>query len=896
MLKRNLRIFSICLSVLILINSFAPAAFAEQRGGSQDVSVDALNFPDEAFRSWILDKNNLGGAGADGVLSEDEILSITEMNLSSASSGRITSLEGISNFTALKSLSVSNHQLTALDVSSNTELEYLNCSSNRLSSIDLGANLNLRMLNCSSNYLTSLNLGNNTKLTTIYASSNLLPAINLSNNTALVNVDLFDNALESIELSTLLQLQKLIIDTNKIEELDLSANSNIEFFSAQYNRLTKIIFPNAPDLTVSFDCFSEQNPETGYDLVEWFEDDMYSVEINGDVTAQGQTIYGKRIANTYKIVYNSNGGNGSMEQQNGIYGEELELNANKFTRYGYYFSGWNTVPGGSGYSYSDAQRVQNIGGKTNGETVYLYAQWSPNKYTVKYDANHDEAQGSMNDSEGYFDKYLSLSPNSFTNSRFDFMGWSKSPDGPVLYADGASVQNLSAVNGSTVTLYAVWSLKASELQKPFMEKLQEEFRQYQNGDYTDEDWQALADIYSLGADGIAGADKNTSKMQAALDDAVSKMKAVHTYELRLAEIENGWSTEYGDVLAAVNQKPMDIFSAGTLAVRIAAALENGKEDGLKTFSTLKDPATIEALALIVSEKIEKTISDIECLNRSVLWYNSLDALDLKPLNEIRSTHFEALDAKMQEYNALGESEKEYIPDSVLTSLEERRELSDEKRKAVEKLNAEYSKYDLSEYSEDGQSGLKTAFENGVEAVEQSASSADIESAVDESVIRMNSVLTLEQEETNKPAPEEQPDSNQKPNGGSGQNGSAGENNSNNNTNIDSNTSTNNTNTSETAKPSLPDKSETTSAQSENVSGNQVQSPAEQAQESTDVKDDELADTDVSDSQQAQSSEEQETDKSDSNKTNMIVWIVTAGAALIAAVCVIWLIRCKRSAS
>ena len=156
MLKRNLRIFSICLSVLILINSFAPAAFAEQRGGSQNVSVDALNFPDEAFRSWILDKSNLGGAGADGVLSEDEILSITEMNLSSASSGRITSLEGISNFTALKSLSVSNHQLTALDVSSNTELEYLNCSSNRLSSLDLGANLNLRMLNCSSNYLTLL--------------------------------------------------------------------------------------------------------------------------------------------------------------------------------------------------------------------------------------------------------------------------------------------------------------------------------------------------------------------------------------------------------------------------------------------------------------------------------------------------------------------------------------------------------------------------------------------------------------------------------------------------------------------------------------------------------------------------------------------------------------------
>lgn len=875
--------------MLILINSFAPAAFAEQRGGNKDVNVDAVNFPDEEFRSWILDGKNLGSAGEDGVLSEDEILSITEINLSSASGGNIESLEGISHFTELNSLVVSNHKLTSLDVSSNEKLEYLNCSGNRLSSLELGSLPKLKTLNCTGNYLTSLNLDNKTALENLYASSNRIETIDLSNNTALINVDLFGNVLERIELSALTSLQTLVIDSNKLQELDLGANSDLKFFSAQYNRLLKIILPNAPDLSVSFDCFSEQDPETGYDLVKWYGDDMFSAEINGDVTAQGQTLYAKRLANTYKIVFYSNGGKGSMENQSGVYGEEIELSPNTFTRYGYYFSGWNTAPGGNANSYSDSQRVQNIGGKTNGETVYLYAQWSPNKYTVKYDSNHAEAQGSMSDSDGYFDRYLTLPSNSFTNSRFDFMGWSTSPDGPVLYADGASVLNLSAENGSTVTLYAVWSLKASELQKPFMDKLKEEFRLYQNGDYTDEDWLLLAEIYSIGAESIVAADKDTEKMQTALDNAVRLMKAVYTYELRLAEMENGWSTEHGDVLEAVNKKPMNVSNAGTLANRIKAAAVNAKKEALKAFSTLNDPDALESVAVTVSEKLEKTISEIECLERSVSWYNSLGSIDSKPLKEIRSTHLELLDAKKQEYNALGENEKEYIPDSVTDALSQRRELSAKKGETVGKIHNEYSKYDLEKYSQDGQSGLKFAFESGIAAVEQSASTAEIEKAFDQSVANMKSVLTLEQEENNRPAPEEQPDEDQGNDTGSDQNGSTGENNNNNNqnANTNNNTSTNNGSQGETAKPADPGKGETPSAQSVTVSGDRTQTPAEQAQVETNGDGLQQSELDSSDNAAAfQNDEAQETGKISPNSSNVTIWLVTAAAALLAAGCAI----------
>lgn len=884
--------------MLILINSFAPAAFAEQRGGNNDVNVDALNFPDEEFRNWILDGKNLGSAGEDGVLSEDEILSITEINLSSASGGNIVSLEGISHFTELNSLVVSNHQLTSLDVSSNVKLEYLNCSGNRLSSLKLGSLPKLKMLNCSENYLTTVDLENCPSLENLYLSSNRIETIDLSNNASLINVDLFGNVLERIELSALTSLQTLVIDSNKLQELDLGANSDLKFFSAQYNLLVKIILPNAPDLNVSFDCFSEQDPETGYDLVKWYEDDMFSAEIKGDVTAQGQTLYGKRLANTYKIVFNPNGGKGSMENQNGVYGEELELSRNTFTRYGYYFSGWNTAPGGNANSYSDSQRVQNIGGKTNGESVYLYAQWSPNKYTVKYDSNHAEAQGSMNDSEGYFDRYLSLQSNGFTNSRFDFIGWGTSPDGPVLYADGASVLNLSAENGSTVTLYAVWSLKASELQKPFMDKIQEEFRLYQNGDYTDEDWQLLAEIYSIGAESIVAADKDTDKMQTALDNAVRLMKAVYTYELRLAEVENGWNTEHGDVLEAVNKKPMNISNAEVLATRIKAAAEKAKKEALKAFSTLNDPDALESVAVTVSEKLEKTILEIECLERSVLWYNSLGSIDSKPLREIRSTHLEIIDAKKQEYNALGEDEKEYIPVSVTDALSQRRELSAKKGETVGKIHNEYSKYDLEKYSQNGQSGLKFAFESGIAAVEQSASHAEIEKAFGQSVANMNSVLTLEQEENSKPVPEEQPGEDQNNDTGSNQDRPSEENNSNNNQNenTNNNTSSNNGSQGDTVKPADSDKTETPSAQSVTVSNDKAQTPAEQAQVGSNGGALQQSGSDSSDNEVAfQDGENHENGQIRPNNSITTIWLVTAVSALLAAGCAVIAVYRKRLA-
>ena len=74
------------------------------------------------------------------------------------------------------SCSENGANLTAIDVSKNTQLSLLGCSSNQLSSLDLSKNTELFLLSCNDNKLTSLDISKNTntKLTTLYCHGNNL--------------------------------------------------------------------------------------------------------------------------------------------------------------------------------------------------------------------------------------------------------------------------------------------------------------------------------------------------------------------------------------------------------------------------------------------------------------------------------------------------------------------------------------------------------------------------------------------------------------------------------------------------------------------------------------------------------------------------------------------------
>ena len=183
--------------------------------------------------------------------------------------------------------------------------------------------------------------------------------------------------------------------------------------------------------------------------------DQASVVNLSSVNGVTVTLYAKWAANSYTVAYNINGGDGgTTASSNHTIDDAANLTANGYTRTGYTFAGWNTLALGGGMSFTDRQSVLNLS-DVNGATVTLYAQWTANIYTVAYDSNG--GSGTTASSSHTYGIASSLTANSFTRTGYTFAGWATSAGGAVVYADQASVVDLSSINGVTVTLYAKWA-------------------------------------------------------------------------------------------------------------------------------------------------------------------------------------------------------------------------------------------------------------------------------------------------------------------------------------------------------------------------------------------------------------------------------------------------------
>lgn len=159
------------------------------------------------------------------------------------------------------------------------------------------------------------------------------------------------------------------------------------------NDMRELILPAIPGFTVYYDDFAEQDPITGYDTVEWFSDAAYTQKVTGDVEAQGQTLYARRVANDYTIVFSANGGSGAPPSVGAKYDQTVSLPKQEPLRRGYTFQGWSADIYGDASVYAAGEEVCNLAGKTQGEKITLYAQWAANKYTVRFEKGADDAEG-----------------------------------------------------------------------------------------------------------------------------------------------------------------------------------------------------------------------------------------------------------------------------------------------------------------------------------------------------------------------------------------------------------------------------------------------------------------------------------------------------------------------
>lgn len=181
-------------------------------GAFEDVAIDEETFPDPNFRSWVLSQTY----GADGVLTEDEVMGYNGVTYMWLVELNIQSLKGIEHFPELTQLECGNNQLTELDVSKNTKLRDLNCFNNKLTTLDVSKNTQLTSLSCSGNQLTELNVTKNTQLVDLYCDRNQLTSLNLSKNT---------------------WLSLLWCQDNQLTELDVSKNTNLSRFQCYQNQI-----------------------------------------------------------------------------------------------------------------------------------------------------------------------------------------------------------------------------------------------------------------------------------------------------------------------------------------------------------------------------------------------------------------------------------------------------------------------------------------------------------------------------------------------------------------------------------------------------------------------------------------------------------------------------------
>ncbi len=178
------------------------------------------------------------GIANNGLVSTDRINTVVSLSIDGLG---ISDLSGIEDFSALETLICNNNNLSALDISSNTNLISLLCGSNFLTAFSINSNTNLETLNCSDNQIQSLDVSNNSVLESLTASGNQLSAIDVSNNTNLTILSISNNRIAGeLFVNNNTNLESLFCSSNQISALNLAANTVLKNLDASNNVLTDL--------------------------------------------------------------------------------------------------------------------------------------------------------------------------------------------------------------------------------------------------------------------------------------------------------------------------------------------------------------------------------------------------------------------------------------------------------------------------------------------------------------------------------------------------------------------------------------------------------------------------------------------------------------------------------
>ena len=229
----------------------------------------------------------------------------------------------------------------------------------------------------------------------------------------------------------------------------VSANFNIRWatytvhFDKNHNDATGTMSDQQFTYSSSQHLTANAFTNNGYTFHGWYTNpdgtgDFYTngQQVNNltPINNETVTLYAKWNAINYNITYDLDGGSMATANPTTYNVETPTFTLNNPTKPGYTFDGW------TGTDLTEPTQTVTITQGSTGDRSYT-AQWTPNTYTVHFDANNGE--GTMNDMSFTYDQAQNLTANTFTREYHNFSGWNASDNGSgTSYTDGQSVSNL----------------------------------------------------------------------------------------------------------------------------------------------------------------------------------------------------------------------------------------------------------------------------------------------------------------------------------------------------------------------------------------------------------------------------------------------------------------------
>ena len=179
-------------------------------------------------------------------------------------------------------------------------------------------------------------------------------------------------------------------------------------------------------------------------------------------TAENHYIYAKWTPNTYTVVYNANGGTGSIANEVMTFGQDYTTKkaGDGISKEHYVLNGWSETSNGEvDYFVNSTYGVYQFASRycvtnTNNATITFYAVWHGEEYSITY-KDEGDALLTGNLAGGYPVTHTygeaTVLPNA-TKTGYELDGWYGNPA-----CTGARITSLGATDyTSAITVYAKW--------------------------------------------------------------------------------------------------------------------------------------------------------------------------------------------------------------------------------------------------------------------------------------------------------------------------------------------------------------------------------------------------------------------------------------------------------